>query len=79
MIVKTQFHTSFGQNAVLCPLFSVTTNVAIVSILDVKCQRFGMDTDRYISVGNTDLVVFRSSGRPTVSSSSPPPPKPPIR
>jgi len=42
-----EFHSSFIQTAVyiLYPLFSVTTNVAIVLTLNVKCQRFGMDTD----------------------------------
>ena len=77
MIVKTEFHTSFEQTAVLYTLFSVTTNVATLSTLNVKCQRFGMDTDLYIyiyihtSVGNPDLVVFRSSGKPRVPSNSP--------
>jgi len=59
MIVKTEFHTSFVQTAVLYPSFSVTTNVATISTLNVNCQRFGMDTDQYISVGDPDLVVFR--------------------
>lgn len=76
MIVKTEFHNSSVQTAVLYPLFSATTNVANVSTLNVKCQRFGMDTDRYISVRNCNLVLFRSSGTPTVPSNSPPSPKP---
>jgi len=59
MIVKTEFHTSFIQTAVLHPLFSVTTNLATVSTLHVKCQQFGMDVDRYITVGNPDLLVVR--------------------
>ena len=57
MIVKAQFHTSFVQTAVLNPFSSVTTNVATVSTLNVKCQQFAINTDPYISVGNPDLVV----------------------
>ena len=77
MIVKTEFHTSFVQTAVLYSLFSVTINVATVLTLNVKCQRFGMYKDQYISVGNPALVVFRSSGSPTVPSNSPPSPQTP--
>ena len=71
MILKTEFHTSFEQTAVLHTLCSVTTNVATVSTLNVKYQRFVMDTSIYISVGNPDLVVFRSSSKPRVPSNSP--------
>jgi hypothetical protein len=76
MIVKTEFHTYFVQTAVLYTLFSVTTNVATVSTLTVKFQWFRKDTDRYISIVNPDIVVFRSSGRTTVSCNSSPSPKP---
>jgi hypothetical protein len=57
MILKAEFHTSFEQNAVMNPFSSATTNVATVSTLIVKCQQFGMNTDPYISVGNSDLVM----------------------
>jgi len=72
MIVKMEFHTYFVQTAVLYPLFSVTTNVASVSTLTVKCQWFGMDTDQYISVGNR---VVGLQCLPILS----PPPNPTIR
>jgi hypothetical protein len=48
MIVKAEFHTSFVQIPVLYPFSSVTTNVATESTLNVKCQRFGINTDRYL-------------------------------
>ena len=58
MIVKTEFHNSFVQTAVLYPLFSVTTNVTNVSTLNVKCQRFGMDTDRYTGCPRRNVPDF---------------------